>query len=135
MKKITITYWVTTSIIALMMLFSGVMYLTSPEAKDGFAKVGFPDFFRIELAFAKIIGAILLIVPTYWRIKEWVYAGFGIVFISAVIAHISIGDTFGHTMMPAIFAGILVVSYITYTKRCDCCCTKSSEEGSESKCC
>ncbi len=132
MKKIVITYWITTSIVALMMIFSGIMYLTAQEAKDGFIKLGFPDFFRIELAVAKIIGAIVLLAPICARVKEWAYAGFAIVFVSAVVAHLASGDTIAHAMMPVVFAGILVVSYLTYHQKRERCC---KDEKSEEKCC
>ena len=62
MKANKITYWVSTAIIALMMLYSAAMYLTKPEMKQGFVHLGFPDYFRIELATLKILGAVLLIV-------------------------------------------------------------------------
>ena len=51
--------------------------------------MGFPDYFRIELAIAQLIGAFALILPMVSnRIKEWAYAAFTIVFISATTAHL-----------------------------------------------
>jgi hypothetical protein len=112
MKKNTIIYWVSTGIISFMMLFSAYQYLYNPAIATGFQHLGFPYYFRIELAIAKIAGAILLIaiqVPP--RMKEWVYAGFAITFISAVIAHLSSGDGFKAALMPLIFLVILIISY------------------------
>lgn len=127
MKKITFTYWITTAIIALMMLFSAYSYLTSQQAKDGFVHLGFPNFFRIELAIAKLIGAILLLIPVCTRIKEWVYAGFAIVFISALVAHIASGDAAFNALMPVIFLGLLITSYLTYHKmKGNKCCEKKA---------
>jgi len=60
---------------------------------EGLRKLGFPDYFRIELVTAKIIGAVVLLLPfTPVRVKEWVYAGFIITMVSALIAHIYCGD-------------------------------------------
>jgi hypothetical protein len=65
MKATKITYWVTTSIISLMMTYSAFAYLTKPEMAQAFKHLGFPDYFRIELAIAKVIAAILLLVPHF----------------------------------------------------------------------
>ena len=46
----------------------------------------------VELAIAKIIGALVLVFPFFGsNMKEWAYAGFGITLISAFVAHASIG--------------------------------------------
>lgn len=111
MKKNKIIYWGTTGIIGLMMLFSSYTYLTDPKMGEAFKHFGFPDYFRIELAFAKIIGVMALIIPQIpARVKEWAYAGFGIVFISASIAHFNSGDAAAMIITPVIFMAILMVS-------------------------
>ncbi|MEQ1734505.1 MAG: DoxX family protein [Bacteroidia bacterium] len=118
MKQTKIIYWTTTGIISAMMLMSGAMYFTSPEAVEGFKKLGFPDFFRVELGVAKLVGVIALLVPQVpMRIKEWAYAGFGIVFISAAIAHYASGDVKG-AIMPIVMLVVLLVSnmYLHKTK-------------------
>jgi len=113
MKKNKIIYWITTGIIGLMMLFSASMYFTNLQATAGFAHFGFPDYFRIELGIAKIIGALVLLIPQIpTRVKEWAYAGFGIVFISASIAHYNSGDPMANVIGPMVFLVILVVSNI-----------------------
>ncbi len=117
MKKYKITYWIATSIITLMMLFSAYGYFTNPDMKLAFIHLGFPDYFRIELGIAKIIGAIILIVPKIPnRLKEFSYAGFAITFVSAFIAHIASGDPLSIGIMAIIFLVILILSYISYHK-------------------
>jgi uncharacterized membrane protein YphA (DoxX/SURF4 family) len=117
MKTIKIVYWITTTIIALMMTYSTYAYLTQDAVKQGFHHLGFSDSFRVELAIAKLIGAILLLAPVSSRIKEWVYAGFTITFISAFVAHTSSGDPVANRIMPLIILALLITSYITYHKR------------------
>ncbi|ASU32038.1 DoxX family protein [Mucilaginibacter xinganensis] len=116
MKALKITYWVTTSIVALMMTYSAYAYLTQPAMAQGFAHLGFPSYFRIELAIAKVIGAIALLAPLGVKVKEWAYAGFFIVFVSAFIAHSASGDPFSIRIMPVIFLAFLAASYYTYHK-------------------
>ena len=117
MKKNKIIYWTVTGILSTMMLFSAYGYLTSDAMKSAFVHLGFPAYFRVELAIAKIIGAGLLLLPVVpKRIKELAYAGFAVTFISAFIAHTSSGDPISVAIMPLIFLGILVASYIYNNK-------------------
>jgi hypothetical protein len=55
-------------------------------------RLGFTDYFRVELAWAKLLGAVLLHAPVPARLKEWAYAAFAITLGSALIAHLSIGE-------------------------------------------
>ena len=116
MKATKITYWVTTVIVTIMMLYSSYAYLTQDALVQAFHHLGYPDYFRVELAVGKLLGAILLIAPVASRIKEWVYAGFIITFISAFIAHTASGDPVNNRIMPVIFLALLVASYVTYHK-------------------
>jgi uncharacterized membrane protein YphA (DoxX/SURF4 family) len=116
MKTTKIMYWAATTIIGLMMVFSAYAYLTDPTMEQGFSHMGYPSYFRVELAIAKLIGAILLLAPVASRIKEWAYAGFTFTFMSAFIAHIASGDPTQAIVMPLIFLALLATSYITYHK-------------------
>ena len=55
-------------------------------------RLGFTDYFGVELAWAKLLGAVLLLAPVPARLKEWAYAAFAITLGSALIAHLSIGE-------------------------------------------
>ena len=37
---------------------------------------GFTDYFRVELVWAKLLGAVLLLAPVPARLKEWAYGAF-----------------------------------------------------------
>ncbi|MES2110142.1 MAG: DoxX family protein [Bacteroidota bacterium] len=117
MKAIKITYWITTSIVALMMIYSTYAYLTQAAIAQGFTHLGFPSYFRVELAVAKLIGGIVLLTPLVSRIKEWAYAGFAITFISAFIAHTASGDPVAMRVMPVIILALLAISYYTKSRK------------------
>jgi uncharacterized membrane protein YphA (DoxX/SURF4 family) len=117
MKATKITYWITTAIVGLMMFYSAYAYLTQDAMVQAFHHLGYPDYFRVELAIGKVLGAILLIAPVSAKIKEWIYAGFVITFISAFIAHAASGDPINYRVMPVIFLVLLIASYVTYHKR------------------
>jgi hypothetical protein len=117
MKAIKITYWTTTSIVSLMMIYSTYAYLTQAAIAQGFTHLGFPSYFRVELAIAKLIGAIVLLTPLTSKIKEWAYAGFAITFVSAFIAHSASGDPVAMRAMPVVFLTLLVISYYTKLRK------------------
>lgn len=113
MKTNTIIYWVTTALLGVLMLFSAYSYFTNPDIMAAFKHLGFPDYFRKELAVAKIAGAVILLLPQLpVKIKDWAYAGFGITFLSAVYAHYTSGDPVSVVLMPLMFFAVLVLSAI-----------------------
>lgn len=115
MKATKIIFYLSTGLISLAMLFSTYAYLTKPELKQAFQHLGFPDYFRIELAIAKFLAAFALWFPVR-LIRESAYIGLTISFVSAVIAHLASQDSVGHTLYPALVLAILVASYITRSK-------------------
>jgi hypothetical protein len=117
MNKNKIIYWATTGIISAMMLFSAFSYLTNADMKAAFVHLGFPDYFRIELAILKVLGALALILPMVSaKIKSFAYFGFALTFVSAFIAHTASGDPISVVVTPIVFLVILGVSYIYNTK-------------------
>jgi len=114
-KKSKIIYWISTGIIALFEI-SGAFFINSEMAKEGMRHLGLPEWFRWEVSIGHIIGGILLIVPINKRFKEWVYVAFGIDFISAFIAYLSIDGISANAFSPLILLFLLIVSYIYYHK-------------------
>ena len=109
----TITYWVTTGLVAAMSLFAAFSYLTgNSQAVEGFAHVGYPQQLRILLGIAKLLGAIALVVPGFPKLKEWAYAGFTFAWIAATVAHYLAKDG-PKAFMPVILLVLLAVSYFT----------------------
>lgn len=104
MRTAKITYYITTGLMSLAMLFSAYAYLAKPELKQAFGHMGFPDYFRVELAVAKLLAAIALWLPVR-LLREGAYTGLAICFISAVIAHIAMNDAASHIISPIIFFG------------------------------
>ena len=89
----TIVYWIVTGLFCLEMSFTAYyMLMRLPEGAQAITRLGFPGYFRMELAWAKFLGVAVLLAPTPARLKEWAYAGFAINLASALIAHLSVGD-------------------------------------------
>jgi len=91
-KGIVIGFWIATALFCLQISFTAYAQLRLREVSEAFAHLGFPAYFRVELAWAKLLGVVLLLAPVPARVKEWAYAGFAIVLGSALIAHFSVGD-------------------------------------------
>ena len=88
----TAIYWIVTALFCLQMSFTAYAQLRLPQVEEGFHHLGFPDYFRVELSWAKLLGVLLLVAPLPERVKEWAYAGFAINLASALVAHLAIGD-------------------------------------------
>src|SRR5436190_14958109 len=88
-RSATIAYWIVTTLFCLQMSFTAYAQLRLPEVAGAFTHLGFPDYFRVELSWAKLLGVVLLLAPAPVRLKEWAYAGFAINLASALIAHLS----------------------------------------------
>ena len=81
-----------TALFGLQISFNAYAQLRLPQVAEAFTHLGFPDYFRVELSWAKLLGVVVLIAPAPARLKEWAYAGFAITLASALIAHLSVGD-------------------------------------------
>ena len=116
MKKDKIIYWVATVVAAGMGIMAGAMYFANPMVAEGFKHLGYPDYFRVELGIGKLVGGIILVIPMAPpRLKEWVYTGFGITYISAMIAH-SVVEGPAKAIWPLVVLSILIVSYVYFHK-------------------
>jgi hypothetical protein len=115
MRKTKILYWVTTSIICL--FASTAIFMNSEMAKEGTQHVGIPRWLGLEISIGQLIGLVLLIVPAVpARFKEWAYVGFGIMYLSAINAHIAVGDPISSSIMAVVFFGLLLTSYFSFHK-------------------
>jgi VIT1/CCC1 family predicted Fe2+/Mn2+ transporter len=117
MKVQRIVYWITTVLFSFWMTLNGYAYLFEEEARRICAHFGFPDYFRVELAIAKLIGVAVLLLPVFnIRLKEWAYAGFVITVVSGFIAHLSSGDSLRSSASVLLALHLLLASYFTYHK-------------------
>src|SRR5690625_477765 len=99
------------------MLYNYIDNLIKTKKKKAITQLGFPEYFRVELGIAKILGAIALLIPGLsYRLKLFTYFGLGIVAFSAIIAHIASNDPISMTMVAAVIFIALIVSYIYYHK-------------------
>lgn len=117
MKKTTIIFWITTTII---FLFEGVLVAFTSQtdmAKEGITGLGYPLYFGTLLAICKVVGTLVLMIPRISpRIKEWAYAGLAFDFSFAFLSLLIVGGVTPVLLMPAVFIILLILSYRSYHK-------------------
>lgn len=116
-KAVPILFWAFTALFCLEMSFTAC-YELLPQGAAAFARLGFANgAFRYELPLAKLVGVAVLLVPMIpARLREWVYAGFAINLVSAVIAHASIADRRLAFVPSTLTAVLWAISYVCWRR-------------------
>ncbi|MEJ7644631.1 MAG: DoxX family protein [Chryseolinea sp.] len=117
MKTNKLLYWTSTIIITGVFAWSAINFTLNEEMKNAFSHFGLPDWFRIELTIAKLLGAFALLIPGIpHKAKIFAYCGFAITLISAAVAHLSSGDSVLIEIGHSFFFASLIVSYVYYDR-------------------
>ena len=115
-KSRTIFYWSVTALFCLEIVYTAYAQLSLPAVAQAFTHLGFPAYFRVELSWAKFLGAMVLMAPFPARLKEWAYAGFAINLGSALIAHFSAGDGLEASSWAAVTSVLWGLSYVLWRR-------------------
>ncbi|MBS1511338.1 MAG: DoxX family protein [Bacteroidetes bacterium] len=118
MKKTNLLYWIFTVLFAGMMLFTAIpSILHDPNAAKFMSDLHYPDYFVQFISYAKVLGAVALLVPGFHRIKEWAYAGLFFDLIGALYSLVSVfGFKVDNTFLALPFA-LGILSYYFYHKK------------------
>ena len=117
MKNTKTIYWIITIVFALFMAFTAVPdVMLVPDAVKFMTHLGYPNYFTVFIGVAKILGAIAIVIPGYYRVKEWAYAGLFFDLAGAIYSIVCTGgiDVSILFMILPVVTGIL--SYIYYHK-------------------
>jgi len=107
-----ILFWVSTSMLTLIMFFSVYNYFFNHQAiVDFFENMGYPTYLIYPLAVAKILGLIAVWGNFSKWLKEWAYAGFFFNTLLAFFAHYMVSD--GEHMGAVIAFVVVLISYFT----------------------
>lgn len=115
-KRNKIIYWVATIWLSLGMLSTGVVQLfklegNGPGSLASMTKLGYPGYFVTFLGIAKVLGVVILLIPGFPLLKEWVYAGFFFMMSGAIFTHIAAGNSISETFPPLLLLILTVVSW------------------------
>jgi DoxX-like family len=89
----------------------GLALSHTPRFMTALAHLGYPAYFSNLLGVGKLVGVGVLLLPGLGRLKEWAYAAFGIVVLSACYSHLSSGDG-AMALEPLLTGAALVISYV-----------------------
>ena len=118
MKKVKVIYWISTILIAGLMLFSGFPDLISTkEAVEFFKQLGYPAYLLPFLGVAKMLGAIAILIPGFNRLKEWAYAGIFFDLTGAAYSGVAAGGPITGVLFFLVILVVLFVSYIYHHKK------------------
>ena len=108
----TAAYWITTVFGPTSFVIGGVLLLKQdPTALSGLTHLGYPAYFATFLGLSKLLGAIVITLPSAKRLKEWAYAGFVFDLTAAAFSHASAGDGTADVVAPMVFLALVLASY------------------------
>lgn len=123
MKRTKILYWVFTGLLSAFMIFSAIPdIMVVKDAVDLISgHLGYPKYIIPFLGVAKLLAAIVIIIPGMPRLKEWAYAGIVFDMGGATYSAIALKDPFwgpqgGWAFMLIPFL-VVALSYIFYHKK------------------
>lgn len=112
MKAKIIGYWITTTLLAFILLSGGFWLLIyNRETVAGTPLLGLPAYIFIILGFWKILGGIAILLPRIPLIKEWAYAGIFFNMTGAAAARAFSGDSTAHIIVSILITGLTVASW------------------------
>ncbi len=108
-KGKTVAFWLLTGLVVVSQGASGIADLLKVQGMvDGVTALGYPTYILTILGPFKILGAIVLAIPGFVRLKEWAYAGFFFDFSGAFLSHVYNGDSID-LMLPALIAVLVLL--------------------------
>jgi putative copper export protein len=108
------THILAKGILVAFLILSAGTYLLHDQTKQGVRDLGFPDFFRVQLAMMKLCAALVLVIPAapVW-LRDASYAGVVFFLITAIVAHAAHKDPIWLNAINVVLLGVLVTSYLT----------------------
>lgn len=105
-----IAYWTVTLLLAAALMLSGIGQLMQYGGNvELVTNLGYPLYILTILGIWKVLGVIVLVVPGFNRLKEWVYAGIFFLMTGAALSHAFVndyGDYGFHIILPLSYAAL-----------------------------
>ena len=109
-------YWIT-GLFGVAMIAAGIFELTHPpELVETTDRLGFPRYALTLIGLGKMAGGVVILVPSFDRLKEWAFAGFAVDFYGAIGSHVFSGDTVEQTAPAVLAASFCAAAYWAWKK-------------------
>ncbi len=107
-------YWITTGLLALLLLSTGALDVThQPMMVAGVTSLGYPDYFLTLDGLAKSAAAVVLLLPGLVVLKEWAYAGLTFLTLGAAWSHLASHQS---PMPPVVVLALVQASYLLWRR-------------------
>ena len=117
-KTTNVVYWITTALVALMMLQGGVFELMHNEGSVQVMKaLGYPDYLNTILGIAKLLGVAAILLPVPRTLREWAYAGFTFDVGGAIASFVASGQVNVTLLIPIFSLALVLTSYWMWRRR------------------
>jgi hypothetical protein len=105
-------YWIATGVFASFMAYNGVVLAAyNTRMAAAIAILGYPAYFARILGASKLVGAVIVLLPGFPRLKEWAYAGFAFTTAGAILSHLAVGQR-GAAVFPLAALILMAISYL-----------------------
>jgi uncharacterized membrane protein YphA (DoxX/SURF4 family) len=112
MKARSIAYLVTTALVVLAFVGSGVANLLRVEhVAHDMLRLGYPTYFMSVLGIWKLLGALVVALPSLPRLKEWAYAGMCFDLTGAAASRAASHHEVATVVVPLVLAAAALVSW------------------------
>lgn len=117
MKGWKVTFYISTVLLTLSMLWGGYLDATKDEmAVAGIVALGYPVYFAVIIGVAKILGVIGIWQNKVRWLKSWAYAGFVFDTLGATISTVAAGFALS-LAVPAIISLVIVLISFTAARK------------------
>lgn len=109
-----IIYWVATLWLSLGLAATGIAQLIGADGQGGadmMAKLGYPGYLMPLLGVWKLLAVITLLIPKFYLLKEWAYAGIFFLMSGAIYSHVAAHDAAVEILPGSLLLGLAVVSW------------------------
>jgi len=106
-----VIYWIITGCVATAFFITGIGNLIPiAHIAHDMSYLGYPPYFRIILGTWKILGAIAIVWPRTFILKEWAYAGMIFDLTGAAFSRAASGDSMIAVTIPILIAILVITS-------------------------
>jgi uncharacterized membrane protein YphA (DoxX/SURF4 family) len=108
-----IAYWAATIVSVVGVGGTGLLDLSgAPAMAQHVTALGYPAYLQHFLGVAKLLGAVVILLPRLPRLKEWAYAGMTFDLMGATYSHFVLRDAAAELALPASLLVLLALSYL-----------------------